>query len=49
MQSAISLALVDCGDERKPCKYKTCVVVNGKVGEGMRHASSAFEVGFRQG
>ena len=44
MMRAMCWALVDWGEERKPCKYSTWVVVwadaTGMGAEGMAHASS---------
>ena len=41
MQRATCCALVDCGEERNPCKYSTCVMGEGDVGKVMGHAISA--------
>ena len=53
MTRAICCALVDSGDERKPCKYSTWVVlpIGTKVGLAwvMRHASSVRWVGAVRG
>jgi hypothetical protein len=41
--AAICRALVDCGDERNPCKYSTWVVGNGWVSKVIPNASSACQ------